>query len=159
MPQNSSHNFALLTWTVRRTNRLNSAWNTFAKNTNSSEPLRCLSAVSTQSILTGLISFELISLRRERSSSEMNSIFTSNSLHGHYNAARELASSESDSHRFMKTSFRMEQSVSSSSVWLLFQVTYITYVFSVSFLIPHSSHAHFYKQPTNMCSASSVRCV
>lgn len=110
-----------------------------------SEPLRCLSAVSTQSILTGLISFELISLRRERSSSEMNSIFTSNSLHGHYNAARELASSESDSHRFMKTSFRMEQSVSSSSVWLLFHVTCITYVFSVSFLIPHSSHAHFYK--------------
>jgi len=68
------------------TKTLNSAWKTFAKNTNSRELLRCLSAVSTQSNLTGIISFELFFLRRERGSSEMNSIFTSNSLHGHYNA-------------------------------------------------------------------------
>lgn len=86
MAQISSRYFVLLTWRVHRTKTLNSAWKTFAKNTNSRELLRCLSAVSTQSILTGLISFELFFLRRERGSSEMNSIFTSNSLHGHYNA-------------------------------------------------------------------------
>lgn len=110
--------FVLLTCRVHRTKTLNSAGKTFAKNTNSRELLRCLSAVSTQSILTGLISFELFFLRRERGSSEMNSIFTSNSLHGHYNAPCACARAR----ELMKTSFTMEQSVSSSSVSLLFYV-------------------------------------
>lgn len=138
MAQISSHYFVLLTWTVHRTKTLDGAWKTFAKNTNSRELLRCLS-VSTQSILTGLISFELFSLRRERSSSEMNSIFTSNSLHGHYNAPCVLASSDSHSNNENKLQNGADSLiiVSLAALRSLYHVAYVfMYVSLLLYLTP-----------------------
>lgn len=128
MLQNSPQNFALLTWTVRRTNTLTSAWNSLP-----------LLKIQTR------VSLYVVYQQSRHSRSWQDSFHSSFSPSGESGVqARWTQSSlpilfmdtimrSSDSHRFMKTSFRMEQSVSSSSVSLLFHVACITYVFSVSF--------------------------